>query len=373
MILIFDDEKGVRDNFKKEFAGQNVNLAIIESETKKDLKSKLDDRKLMVQIKALIFDLSTTKEEAESGKFEVLEYIKDNYKNYALPIFIHSAFSKLVQGYDEVGTVFKVQKDTDSIKEIVEKLKLFNDTGFLNIFCPSGYLETEIYKAIHKAFNTQFKGEEIEMILKSIANSTTENAIQRTKDVFERIAIRCLYQNLISSKKEDDSDQIEEIKMNAVEHYYRRTSDFKVWTGDIFIDSSGQQVVILTPRCDINNGVCKEQFLACRIEKLENDVKKKMGLLKDVNKYLTDNPQQSGIKSRFLVPAPNYEGGKVNLTDYLILPLNKLSGSIAEYKYLISLSDELINEVVRKFASYILRGGISASEISEASFYSNNN
>lgn len=368
MILIFDDEKSVRDNFIKEVKGQDITFDIVESETKKDLKFKLGDIQLMSNAKVIVFDLSTSKEEAETGKFEVLEYIRENYNSYALPIFIHSAFSDKVEGYDDVGTVFKIKKDADSIKQIVDKIKVFYESGFLELFCPNGYLEKEIHKAIHKSFNSQFKGEEISQILASIKKANPHTYRDRTLSVFERIAIRSLYQNLISARKQNDSDKIEEVKINAVEHYYRRTSDFLVWTGDIFIGDNGSQIVIITPRCDINNGVCRDHFLVCEIEKLDKEVVKKISA--DINKYLTDNPQQSGIKFRFLVPTPNYSGGKVDLTKYSLININDFKGDNPRFRYLISLSDELTNEIVRKFATYILRGGISASEISEASFYS---
>lgn len=370
MILVFDDEKAIRENFIKEINGQKINLDVIQSDTKLDLKEKLNNAELMSNARVLIFDLSTSREEAESGKFDVLDLIKDNYNNYSLPIFIHSAFSDLVHGYDEVGTVFKIKKDADSITKIVNQVSVLYETGFLEIFCPKGYLENEIHKGIHKAFNLQFRGEEISQILASIkkAHPDPQQYKERTVAVFERIAIRSLYQNLISAKKIADSDQVEEVKINAVEHYYRRNSDFPVWTGDIFIDENQNQIVILTPRCDINNGVCGDNFIVCAITNLDKEIAKKIAA--DVNRYLNDNPQQSGIKYRFLVPAPNYIGGKIDLTKYSILNMENFQGVNRKFRYLISLSDELTNEIVRKFASYILRGGISASEISEASFYS---
>lgn len=368
MILLFDDEKNIRNNFIKEIKAQGVDIDIVEAETKDDLKKKLSDTTLMSNAKVLIFDLSTSHEEAQSGKFEVLDVIQKYYDIYSLPIFIHSAFSHMVNGYEEVGTVFKVKKEANSITQIVTKLKEFHESDFLELFCPGGYLEKEIHKAIHKAFNFQFKGEEISQILASIKKANPDNYKERTVTVFERIAIRSLYQNLISAKRLKDSDKVDEVKINAVEHYYRRTSDFPVWTGDIFSDNNGSQVIILTPRCDINNGVCGDNFIICTISDLDQDIVKKIA--NDVNRYLTDNPQASGIKHRFLVPAPNYKGGKIDLSKYSIMPMSYFTGENPKYRYLISLSDELTNEIVRKLASYLLRGGISASEISEASFYS---
>lgn len=369
MILFFDDEKDIRGNFKKEISGQKIDLEVLECDSKTDVREKLKDKKMMSKMKVMVFDLSTSREEAESGHFEILEDIKNNYSTYAIPIFIHSAFANIVVGYDNLGTLFKVEKTDNSITEIAKKIKLFQDSGFLDIFCEQGSLELEIHKEILKSFKDQFKGNEIEQIIDSIQHANKGNLKTRTKDVFERIAIRSLYQNLISAKRIKESTTIDEIKINNVEHYYRRKSDFEVWTGDIFENLNDKsQVIIITPRCDINNGICKDRFLACSVNELDKNLKAE--IVKDCNKFLTDNPQKSGIKSRFLIPAPNYRGGKVDLTDYFFAEKNEFNSEKPKYRYLISLSDELTNEIVRKFASYILRGGISQSEISEAAFYS---
>ncbi len=372
MILFFDDEKDIRANFKKEISGQKISLEVLECSTKAEVREKLRDKELMSKMKVLVFDLSTSREEAESGNFEILEDIKNNYSTYAIPIFIHSAFANIVVGYDNLGTLFKVAKTENSIAEIASEIKLFEDSGFLNIFCSQGSLELEIHKEILKAFKCQFKGDEIKQIIESIQHGNKENLIARTKDVFERIAIRSLYQNLISAKQRIESKAIDEIKINSVEHYYRRQSDFKTWTGDIFERSAdNSQFIIITPRCDINNGTCNDRFLSCSINELDNKLMAE--IVKDSNKFLNDNPQKSGIKTRFLIPAPNYRGGKVDLSDYFFVEKNDFTAVPPVYKYLISLSDELTNDIVRKFASFILRGGISTSDLSEASFYSMSN
>jgi len=369
MILFFDDEKDIRGNFKKEIAGQNIGLEVLECSSKEEVRENLKDKEKMSKVKAFVFDLSTSQEEAESGNFDILEDIKANYSTYAIPIFIHSAFANIVVGYDNLGTLFKVEKTDNSITDIANKIKLFQDSGFLDIFCSQGSLESEIHKEILKAFKSQFQGEEIKQIIESINHANKDNFKVRVKDVFERIAIRSLYQNLISGKRIKESTTIDEIKINNVEHYYRRMSDFPIWTGDIFENTqTNLQIVIMTPRCDINNGVCNDRFLVCSVKELDKNLKAEIA--KDANKFLTDNPIKSGIKSRFLIPAPNYRGGKVDLTDYFFVEKNNITNEYPEYSYLISLSDELTNEIVRKFSSYILRGGISQSEISEAAYYS---
>jgi len=40
-----------------------------------------------------------------------------------------------------------------------------------------------------------------------------------------------------------------------------------------------------------------------------------------------------------------------------------------EYDYIISLVDDLTNDVVRKAAAYMLRGGISDTAYEEAAYY----
>jgi hypothetical protein len=370
MLVVFDDKEEFRKVYAQQFSNLGIQMPVKECETKAEVRKLLADKGFMKDVKLLIFDLSTSKVEAETLNFEILDDINSSYQHYSIPIFIHSAFAdKIDERYDNLGTLFKIKKSDKSIEEILNKILTFYESGFLDMFSPGGYIELELFKEIHKAFNGQFQGNEIEATILSIKHSNATQFKERVKLVFERIAIRTLYQNLLSAKTHPESNKIEEILINAIEHYYRRKSDFKVWTGDIFEDDQKKQFVILTPRCDINNDVCKGRYISCSIEPLNPEILKKMGS-SDIQKYLTDNPQQSGIKYRFLIPAPNYVGGKVDLTDYFFAL--KSDFDVSKYKYIISLSDELTNDIVRKFSSYILRGGISASEISEASFYSMN-
>ncbi len=372
MLIVFDDKEEFRKIYAKQFPKMGIVMKVQECETKEKIREILANSALMKEVKLLIFDLSTSKVEAETLEFEILDDINSSYQHYSIPIFIHSAFADRIDSkYDNLGTLFKIKKSDKSVEEILTKISTFYESGFLDMFSPGGYIELELFKEIHKAFNSQFQGNEIESTILSIRHSSSGSSQfkERVRLVFERIAIRTLYQNLLSAKTHPESSKIEEILINAIEHYYRRKSDFKVWTGDIFEDADRKQFIILTPRCDINNDVCKGKFLACSIEALDSEILKKMGS-KDIQKYLTDNPQQSGIKYRFLIPAPNYIGGKVDLSDYFFVLQSDFESPVSKYKYVISLSDELTNDIVRKFSSYLLRGGISASEISEASFYS---
>ncbi|WP_374950954.1 hypothetical protein [Mucilaginibacter sp.] len=372
MIVVFDDDAVIRKSYGETLRKMGLNIQVIECSTKQEVRAVLKNQQIMNTVKVLIFDLSVTNEEAEALKFDILDDIKENYKKYPIPIFIHSAFAHTVEGYDDLGTLFKIDKSSTSLEVILNKIALFDESGFLDIFCPGGSIEKEIYIQIHQAFIEQFKGDEISLIIESIKNSGEDNFKRRTKDVFERMAVRSLFQNLLAARKSSDSTKIEEIKINAIEHYYRRSSDFPIWTGDIFRNKEDKsEILIITPRCDINNGYCNGNYLCCSIESLEE--KKVKDFSKDtkaVHNYLNDNPQNTGIKYRYLLPTPSYSGGKINLTNYFLINDSNLINKDSKYEYLISLSDELTNDVIRKYASYLLRSGISQSDLDEASFYS---
>jgi hypothetical protein len=372
MILVFDDQKEFRDSFKDILDKLGIKLPILECATKDEVRKIINDPEQSCLIKILIFDLATSKTEVEKLEFEILEDIKKFYYSYPIPIFIHSAFADKIEGFDNLGTMFKIKKGEDSIQQISEKIELFYSTGFLDIFCPKGSLELELYKNVNQSFKEQFQGNEIESILLSIKKSKTENLKERTKIVFDRIAVRALLQNMLNAIKLPNSEQIEEIQINAVENYYRRKRTFPIWTGDIFRKpDNSMEIVILTPRCDIVNGYCKDSFLGCKIDKIDENKLKDFG--KDLNKlgqFIQDNPMHTGNKFRYLIPTPTYYGGKIDFSQPIIINKNKLDGEGSEFTYQISLSDELTNEVVRKFSSYLLRGGIMTSDISEASYYS---
>lgn len=372
MLIVFDDQKEFREFYSQSFPKLGIEMEVIECETKDNIRELLKNSDMMQKAKILVFDLSTDAHEVEKQEFDILEDISKSYEHFSIPIFIHSAFADRIDSkYDNLGTLFKIKKSNNSVEEILNSIELFYSSGFLEIFSPGGYLETQIFKEIHRSFNEQFYGDEIKEILKSIKHTKKDDIKTRVKSVFERIAIRSLYQNLLSAKKVEESESISEITINLVEHYYRRKSDFEIWTGDIFENQeSGEQVFILTPRCDINNGVCNDRFLVCTIEKLDRKSIKNMSSPDDANKYLTDNPIKSGIRFRYLLPAPNYDGGKIDVSKYYLMTKDELTKHDSKFKYKISLSDELTNEVVRKFSNYIQRGGISASEVTEAMFYS---
>ena len=371
MILVFDDDKRFRNGFITALGKLNIGLGIIECSSKEEVRKHLANPDIIDSLKVIIFDLAESKEEAGSLEFAIVQDIQNIYNKYPIPIFIHSAFSEKVNIFESSGTVFKIKKGTRSVEEICLKIQLFSDSGFLNIFCPKGILESFLLVEVNKAFRLQFQGGEIPMILESIANSGTKSLRKRTTSVFKRIAVRALFQNMLNGLT-DGPEKAEEVKVNAVEHYYRRNVGHPVWTGDIFRNlTKDYDVVILTPRCDITNNTCNDLFLACKVEKIDIKYLKELGNdLKKLRDSVTDNPLVSGYKFRYLIPTPTYRGGKIDFAQQILMKKDELTSEGRVFEYQISLSDELTNEVVRKFASYILRGGISTSEINEAAFYS---
>mgnify|MGYP001567664589 FL=1 len=85
-----------------------------------------------------------------------------------------------------------------------------------------------------------------------------------------------------------------------------------------------------------------------------------------ISKMLNDAVELTKCSSRYLTKTPLFEGGKVSYGNHFTIEERKLKD---EYNYVISLSDELTNDLVRKFASYILRSGVSESEVEEARLY----
>ncbi len=161
------------------------------------------------------------------------------------------------------------------------------ESGFLDLFSPNGEIEKKIMHELHEAFVNQFEDDEIIQIINSVKFADPTHFKSRIHEIFERIAFRSTFQNVISSCKGSQGN--EEIKINAVEHYYRRTSSFDFWTGDILKFKEGNvQIIILTPRCDLAHNNCKF-ILVCEILPIEEKTTKEF--IKDpdkLRKYITD-------------------------------------------------------------------------------------
>ncbi|MEL6720126.1 MAG: hypothetical protein AAFP82_15550, partial [Bacteroidota bacterium] len=351
----------------------DTDLEFIVCSTLHEFQQEINDQDKKDFIKAWVVDLSNLPEEEDSKTYRIAQFIRDSFDNNRIPIFIHSAN---LQHYDELedkGTVFKIAKGNNSIDEIGNKILQMQESGFLNIFCHGGILDQKIMEELHSAFVNQFKGNEIEEIIKSVKETNPEDLVSRTTNLFERIAIRSLYQNVINPKETEEGTTIE-IKVNPIEHYYRRTEGFKYWTGDIFQHkTNGELVIIITPRCNV--GHCNyDELMLCKIIQLsEANLNEFLSTRKNkgwetYRKSITDDVTHAliGERKRFLPVTPQFVGGFV---DYKTCFSLKNEAFDENYQYLISLVDDMTNDVIRKFSSYFLRAGISETEYDEAYYY----
>lgn len=376
VVVLLEDEEPIRKGFTDMFTdlGLTTNIDLHLCRTPEEYSVFLSDDSNRARLRAIIMDLSNTPEEQgvsdeNVNTFAAAIFIKDEYKRNRIPIFVHSSKLQHFKDLDDRGTVWKVEKAADSISFVCERIRVLSETDFLNIFRFGGKLERKIMDEIHTAFTNQFEKNEIEEIIQSITKAGGDKIQERVEEVFERIAIRSVYENWVSTREADG--ELVEKKFNAFEHYYRRTSDYQIWTGDIFESSKDKNmVVILTPRCNVGHENYDE-LLLCRVleldgQRLDEITNPKKGEDK-LRKHITDDVTISGERFRFLPKTPQFRGGVV---DYKTMFTLKNEDFQSKYTLrLISLSDELTNDVVRKMSSYLLRGGISETEFTEAHNY----
>ena len=363
IVLLLEDEPDVREGFKQLFEDLIPDLELIECSDYEAYESQVNNIEVRDLIKCFIMDLSNTPNEQLSKSFKAAEFIMAQYRENRVPIFVHSAYLEKYTDLDNKGTVFKVPKNPVSTKTICDTIKLMLESGFLDIFCRNGSLETKIMTQIHAAFIEQFKSNEIEGIINSIKSANPQNTPERTVEIFERIALRSVYQNVISSSGSNDSLQV-----NAIEHYYRRKG-LPFYTGDIFRNLETEQLVfVATPRCNIANNNYQD-ILLCRVNPISEEEMR--GLIKKVEnlrKIITDDVTSSliGERRRFLPQTPHFQGGFVDFNlIFTVTPADFEN----KYIYEISLVDDLTNDVTRKMVSYLQRGGISDTHYLEAQQY----
>lgn len=361
VVLYFDDDARIVKNFKNAFEQAVPELEFIGLSNPETFKGHLKDTEFMRKVRVLIFDLAKNQTEEVSHSFEIKTEIISNFNDYRIPIFIHSAFATYFTELGDKGTVFKIEKSGTAIQTICEKIKLMHESGFLEIFCPGGILESSCIIELHRAFTEQFKDNEIEGIIKSIKESTSGDCKGRVKEVFVRIAVRSLMHNLVSPSGAILSSSSAETKLNAIEHYYRRTSLHDVWTGDIFKKNAGDEtLIVMTPRCTAIDPACT-LILVCKIVDFKDNPTRD-----DITSALRDNPQLTGYKSRILTRTSIYKGGKIDFSQHFTIPKSQLK---SDYQRMVTLSDELANDVVRKFCAYLLRSGVAETEIEETMKY----
>lgn len=309
-------------------------------------------------LRCLIFDLWGEIHDKEVGRASAkfLEEIKRSYADYNIPIFIYTGhLDKVPPDLQHCGTVFAVDK-SKGINVIYDKIKLFHESGFLEVFCPGGTLEGQLYKDLHMAFTQQFKnGEDLVNIINSVKDSTEAEIFpQRTKRIFKRIAIRSLLSNLISPEVNGKGEIIEE-HLSSTEHYITRINPIGIWTGDIFKKrEAAEHIYILTPRCNIirNNNILYCPFALGETIKAEDKI----------SKMLQGDPQVSGY-DRYLPPSPTFKGGKLLISKFNIISKQEI---LQNYERIITTSDELTNEILGKFGAYFFRTGITPWDPIEA-------
>ncbi|WP_407846546.1 hypothetical protein [Chryseobacterium sp. KCF3-3] len=353
IILHLENDKTLIERYNNLYQQLDMEFEYIGCSTTEEFNSVINDQER--NIKAIIFDLigsKATKEEL-AGNPEFLTVINEKFVKYNLPIFIYSGHLESIDDkYTRNGTVFKVSKD-DSIQDIFDKIKFLSNSGFIDVFCPGGVLESEIKAELNKSFTNQFsQNNQIEEVLKSImVSEKPENQKERVKKVFKRIAIKTLSSDLLAPVADSED------KVHPIEHFYKRQSKLPVWTGDIWKQKNGEETfLILTPRCDFATRKAANVMVA-KIHK-PKPIKlngKPEEVEKRLRDYLTDNLQ--GKSTRY-IPSNIFfsDGGMIDLADHHTIDLKSFTDN---FDYIITLSDDLTNEIIGKFAYYFLRTGIT--------------
>lgn len=359
IIHLDNDYKGILEPSKNLFDQYGLELDYITCESKEAFEKVIKENQF--NVKALIFDLLSSEPdslELNEKDAEFMENIDNSFSKFNIPIFVYSGFLQALNGkYERQGTLFKIDKAENDIKVIFDKIVKFFNSGFIDVFSPNGKLNELLYKDLHLSFTKQFtNNSQIEGIIDSISGVQGAEAVERVQRVFQRIAIRSLMSSLLAPELDEKTSQIKPDFLNPVEHYLQRISPFEFWTGDIFKKKDNTECyIIITPRCDFASKNL-DNFLVCDLiigdfpnKTTSNEAKEK------ISKALNDNPLYSGY-SRFIPPCSLFEGGKIELSKYKMISKEELS---TDFNRVISLSDELTNEILGKFGAYFFRSGIN--------------
>lgn len=358
-IIHLDNEEAILKQFKSLYDQSDIDLNLVSCQTIKEFEEKVQEKS--GQLRGLIFDLLSSepgKEELHEKDAEFLETIENSFAQINIPIFIYSGYLEAVNDkFDQHGTVFKIDKGAGP-DEIIRLIKLFKDSGFLEVFSPGGKIEVELHKDLNKAFVTQFSNNsQIEEIINIIShNSEGEEFISRVEKVFKRMALGALFSDLRSPELGEDG-KLNMDFANPVEHYIQRISAFEFWTGDIFKNNEEEEyLIILTPRCNVASKK-HDELLVCKvnINSFPKDTSNR-GKRDEISAALRDNAKFSGY-NRFIPPSPLFpSGGEVDFSTFSMVSKEMLSN---DYHRLLSLSDELTNEILGKFGAYFFRTGIT--------------
>ncbi len=351
LVVHLEDKQNLRESYKNLESQLNLNIEYVQCASQQELQKIIEENG--DKIKCLIFDLfgeSPERNELQHNEAEFLSHIRSSFSSFNVPIFIYSAFiDRIDDQFINDGTVFKISKD-ESIEIIFEKIRIFEESGFLNIFSKDGLIDREIRKDINKAFRLQFtQNNQILDVIEQIKKVHNDHYVARVESVFRRVAVRSLMSGLLSPRI-DTEGKFEHETVNPIEHYVQRLSPYTFWTGDVFKDKGDNYILILTPRCDVANDKFNH-LLVCPL-KVGFEHKK----ADKVSGALNGNPKISGY-SRFLAPSPVFPGGEAELSKYYFIEKDFLNSN---FKKVITLSDELINEISSRFSTLFLRTGITS-------------
>ncbi len=374
LVIIVEDDKttqGIFDsNFKAIGLDEKLELKMFGSVA--DFVAFSQTAGEGANIKVLIFDLANTDKEKNDGgtdgEFAISQYIRDNYAKNRVPIFVHSGYLHKFMDFSDKGTVFRKEKTDESVEEIIRLISLMEATGFLYLFSQNGVLENRHPNDLYKVFTSQFRGNELPELLELFKECHGADCAERIVAVFQRMSLRALINDSISAEALSTGKGIS-AKVNIVEHFYRRTNRDRAgaWTGDIF-NKNGEQVYVLTPRCDLANksadALSAVNLLVCPLRSLTNEEfpltvapsGPSNGQIEKIRQATTQH-HKLGIKGRVIPPSPFLpEGGKVDFSAPFTIPYATLC---ADYAYRVTLSDDLANEVAARFGAYLMRPGIA--------------
>lgn len=357
VIIHLDNElEGVLKPSQGLFNQLGFDVDYIICETKELFETEVT--KNQSRIKGLIFDLLSKEPsvgELEQRDAEFLKNVQSSFARFNIPIFIYSGYlDALGNDFDSYGTVFKFDKGDAGIQPIFDKFKFLYDSGFIDVFCPGGVLETEIKDELHNSFTRQFsKNSQIEDVIKNIQASITEDEgkAERVKKIFKRITIKTLASDLLAPVADSED------KVHPIEHFYKRQSKLPIWTGDIWKKKSADEfVLVLTPRCDFAAGKATTLiYITVANPPTIQLGKKAEENQKNIRNHLTDNLLAKS--SRYIPANPFFpSGGMAMLANHYTLSIVDFTTG---YDYVVTLSDDLTNEIIGKFAYYFLRTGIT--------------
>ena len=110
-------------------------------------------------------------------------------------------------------------------------------------------------------------------------------------------------------------------------------------------------ILVFTPRCEVSQ---KKLISVCNI------IEHQEVNSKNVGNFIVDNIKYR--QYRYIPKAITFSGGMVDFSSANLIDRQDL---LDKYSYLISLSDELINDIISKYCSYISRSGIEEINVEE--------